>query len=78
MAYQARGGEQPVDPAHAEDEAARSRSSQVGVDTNVPAPDDDTPTPDIVTSDDGSGVAGGASGSSSGGSGMSGHPDAAG
>jgi hypothetical protein len=32
---------------------------------------------DIVTKDDGSGMAGGSSGSSSGGSGLKGHPDAA-
>ncbi|MEU5948733.1 preprotein translocase YidC [Micromonospora sp. NPDC047465] len=77
MGYRARDGELPVDPAHAEDEAGQARLVQVGADTDVPAPDDTTAKPDLVTEDDGSGVAGGASGSSSGGSGMPGHPDAA-
>ncbi|WP_319460736.1 preprotein translocase YidC [Micromonospora sp. RTP1Z1] len=77
MGYRQRQGEQPADPAHAEDEAGQARLVQVGADTDVPAPDDGAPKPDLVTEDDGSGVAGGASGSSSGGSGMPGHPDAA-
>ncbi|WP_326559286.1 hypothetical protein [Micromonospora sp. NBC_01796] len=46
-------------------------------DTDVPAPDDTDEQPDIVTEDDGAGMAGGSSGSSSGGSSMPGHPDAA-
>ncbi|GAA4574583.1 hypothetical protein GCM10023176_41900 [Micromonospora coerulea] len=76
VAYRARYGEEPVDPAHAEDEAGQARLVQVEADTDVPAPDDGGPKPDLVTEDDGSGVAGGSSGSSSGGSGMPGHPDA--
>jgi hypothetical protein len=78
VAYQARDGEQPVDPAHAEDEAVRARSAQIEVDTDVPAPDGTRARPDLVTEDDGSGVAGGSSGGSGGGSSMPGHPDAAG
>ena len=77
MGYRARQGQQPVDPAHAEDEAGQARLVQVEADTDVPAPEQGAPKPDVVTTDDGSGVAGGASGSSSGGSGMPGHPDAA-
>ncbi|MCM0678069.1 preprotein translocase YidC [Micromonospora phytophila] len=77
MKFQARDGELPVDPEHAEDEAGQARLVQVEADTEVPAPDDSTPAPDLVTEDDGSGLAGGASGSSSGGSNMPGHPDAA-
>ncbi|BCB75113.1 hypothetical protein GCM10022251_35230 [Phytohabitans flavus] len=77
MGYRARQGKQPVDAEHAEDEAGQARLIQVTADTEVPAPGDSTSKPDIVTEDDGSGMAGGASGSSSGGSGMPGHPDAA-
>lgn len=77
MGYQVRQGKQPMDPGHAEDEAGQARLTQVAADTDVPAPDDSAPKPDIVTEDDGSRVAGGSSGSSSGGSGMPGHPDAA-
>lgn len=77
MGYRARDGELPVDPEHAEDEAGQARLVQVDAATDVPAPDGATTKPDIVTEDDGSGVAGGASGSSSGGSTMPGHPDAA-
>ncbi|MDH6463770.1 hypothetical protein M2302_003967 [Micromonospora sp. A200] len=77
MGYQARQGKQPVDPEHAEDEAGQARLVQVEADTEVPAPDDTDVRPDLVTEDDGSGVAGGSSGGSSGGSGMRGHPDAA-
>ncbi|MFG1780063.1 preprotein translocase YidC [Micromonospora sp. NPDC049051] len=77
MGYRARDGELPVDPAHAEDEAGQARLVQVEADTDVPAPDDTTEKPDLVTEDDGSGVVGGASGGSGGGSGMPGHPDAA-
>lgn len=77
MGYQARQGKQPVEPGHAEDEASQPRLTQVTADTDVPAPDDSAPKPDIVTEDDGSGMAGGSSGSSSGGSGTPGHPDAA-
>ncbi|MDO3704962.1 preprotein translocase YidC [Micromonospora sp. C28SCA-DRY-2] len=76
VGYRARQGVQPVDPEHAEDEAGQARLVQVGADTDVPAPDDTEIKPDIVTEDDGSGVAGGASGTSSGGSTMPGHPDA--
>ncbi|MGN9767910.1 preprotein translocase YidC [Micromonospora sp. SD12] len=76
MGYRARDGELPVDPAHAEDEAGQARLVQVEADTDVPAPADTTQKPDLVTEDDGSGMAGGASGSSSGGSTMPGHPDA--
>jgi hypothetical protein len=77
VGYHVRQGEQPVDPAHAEDEAGQARLTQVPADTDVPPPDDSTQKPDIVTEDDNSGVAGGSSGSSSGGSGTPGHPDAA-
>ncbi|MEU5943539.1 preprotein translocase YidC [Micromonospora sp. NPDC047548] len=77
MGYQARDGELPVDPEHAEDEAGQARLVQVEADTDVPAPDDTDVRPDVVTEDDGSGVAGGSSGSSGGGSSMLGHPDAA-
>ncbi|NJP34045.1 preprotein translocase YidC [Micromonospora thermarum] len=77
MGYRVRQGEQPVDPAHAEDEAGQARLVQVDADTDVPAPDGPATKPDIVTEDDGSGVAGGSSGSSAGGSSMPGHPDAA-
>lgn len=77
MGYHVRQGEQPVDPEHAEDEAGQTPQTQVTADTDVPAPDDTAQKPDIVTEDDGSGVAGGSSGTSSGGSGMPGHPDAA-
>jgi hypothetical protein len=76
VGYRTRQGEQPVDPAHAEDEAGQARLVQVDADTDVPAPEQDAPKPDEVTEDDGSGMAGGASGSSSGGSGMPTHPDA--
>jgi hypothetical protein len=76
VGYEARQGQQPVDPEHAEDEAGQAQLIQVPADTDVPAPDDFAPKPDIVTEDDGSGMAGGSSGSSSGGSGMAGHPDA--
>lgn len=75
MGYQARQGKQPVDPAHAEDEAGQARLVQVEAETDVPAAEGARP--DVVTEDDGSGVAGGASGGSAGGSGMPGHPDAA-
>ncbi|MGW4466820.1 preprotein translocase YidC [Micromonospora sp. NPDC004704] len=74
MAYQARDGEQP---APAENDANRVALPQVTADTDVPAPDDTDEQPDIVTGDDGAGMAGGSSGSSSGGSSMPGHPDAA-
>ncbi|MFI2713379.1 preprotein translocase YidC [Micromonospora sp. NPDC018662] len=77
MGYRARDGEEPVDPAHAEDTAGQARLVQVAADTDVPAPTADAPRPDEVTEDDGSGMAGGASGSSSGGSSMPTHPDAA-
>ncbi|MEU6078807.1 preprotein translocase YidC [Micromonospora sp. NPDC047074] len=77
MGYRARDGELPVDPAHAEDEAGQARLVQVEADTEVPAPDDTTVRPDLVTEDDGSGMAGGASGGAGGGSSMPGHPDAA-
>ncbi|MCW3842519.1 preprotein translocase YidC [Micromonospora yasonensis] len=76
MGYRSRQGEQPVDPAHAEDEAGQARLVQVEADTDVPAPEPGAPKPDEVTEDDGSGMAGGASGSSSGGSSMPTHPDA--
>ncbi|SCL32583.1 hypothetical protein GA0070624_4514 [Micromonospora rhizosphaerae] len=76
MGYRTRQGEQPVDPAHAEDGAVQAQVFQVETDTDVPAPEEGAPKPDIVTTDDGSGVAGGSSGSSSGGSSMPGHPDA--
>jgi hypothetical protein len=76
VGYEVRQGQQPVDPEHAEDEAGQVPLIQVAADTDVPAPDDTTQRPDIVTEDDGSGVAGGSSGSSSGGSGTPGHPDA--
>ncbi|MEU4679210.1 preprotein translocase YidC [Micromonospora sp. NPDC023737] len=76
MGFRARQGEQPVDPEHAEDEAGQARLVQVEADTEVPAPDDTDVRPDLVTEDDGSGVAGGGSGSSGGGSSMPGHPDA--
>ncbi|SCE91611.1 preprotein translocase YidC [Micromonospora mirobrigensis] len=76
MGYRTRQGEQPVDPAHAEDPAGQVRLVQVEADTEVPAPEPGAPPPDQVTEDDGSGVAGGASGSSSGGSSMPTHPDA--
>ncbi|TDB78447.1 preprotein translocase YidC [Micromonospora sp. KC723] len=75
MGYRARDGELPVDPEHAEDEAGQARLVQVEADTEVPTPDGAQP--DVVTEDDGSGVAGGASGGSGGGSSMPGHPDAA-
>jgi hypothetical protein len=77
VGYHVRQGEQPVDPEHAEDEAGQTPLTQVTADTDVPAPDDTAQKPDIVTEDDGSGVAGGSSGTSSGGSGLPGHPDAA-
>ncbi|MFE9689421.1 preprotein translocase YidC [Micromonospora sp. NPDC005806] len=77
MRYRVRQSEQPMDPAHAEDEAGQARLVQVDADTDVPAPKRGAPKPDEVTEDDGSGVAGGASGSSSGGSSMPTHPDAA-
>lgn len=77
MGYRTRQGVQPVDPEHAEDEAGQARLVQVDAGTDVPAPDGTAAKPDIVTEDDGSGVAGGSSGSSSGGSTMPGHPDAA-
>ncbi|MEU5727239.1 MULTISPECIES: preprotein translocase YidC [unclassified Micromonospora] len=76
MKYRVRQGEQPVDPAHAEDEAGQARLVQVDADTDVPAPEPGTPKPDVVTEDDGSGVAGGSSGTSAGGSSMPTHPDA--
>ncbi|MFI7608380.1 preprotein translocase YidC [Micromonospora sp. NPDC049366] len=76
MGYRTRQGDQPVDPAHAEDEAGERPLVQVAADTEVPPPDDTDVAPDIVTEDDGSGVAGGSSGSSGGGSTMPGHPDA--
>ncbi len=76
MGFRTRQGEQPVDPEHAEDDAGQARLVQVEADTDVPAPDDTDVRPDLVTEDDGSGVAGGASGSSGGGSSMPGHPDA--
>ncbi|WP_089154092.1 preprotein translocase YidC [Micromonospora sp. NBS 11-29] len=76
MGYRARDGEEPVDPAHAEDPAGQARLVQVPADTEVPPPAPDAPRPDEVTEDDGSGMAGGASGSSSGGSTMPTHPDA--
>ncbi|MEU8298647.1 preprotein translocase YidC [Micromonospora sp. NPDC048909] len=76
MGYRARQGKQPVDPEHAEDEAGQARLVQVEADTEVPAPDDTDVRPDLVTEDNGSGVAGGSSGSSGGGSSMPGHPDA--
>ncbi|NYF59236.1 preprotein translocase YidC [Micromonospora purpureochromogenes] len=76
MGYQARQGKQPVDPEHAEGEAGQARLVQVEADTEVPAPDDTDVRPDLVTEDDGSGVAGGSSGGSAGGSSMPGHPDA--
>ncbi|MEH0844974.1 preprotein translocase YidC [Micromonospora sp. CPCC 205711] len=75
MGYQARDGELPVDPEHAEDEAGQARLVQVEADTDIPAAEGAGP--DVVTEDDGSGVPGGASGGSAGGSGMPGHPDAA-
>ncbi|RKN37814.1 preprotein translocase YidC [Micromonospora endolithica] len=78
MGYRARDGELPVDPEHAEDEAGQVPLVQVEADTEVPPPDDTTAAPDLVTEDDGSGVAGGSSGGSGGGSGMPGHPDASG
>ncbi|MEU5567500.1 preprotein translocase YidC [Micromonospora musae] len=77
MGFRSRQSEQPVDPEHAEDEAGQTPLVQVEADTEVPAPDDTDVRPDVVTEDDGSGVAGGSSGSSSGGSNMPGHPDAA-
>ncbi|SCF20717.1 hypothetical protein GA0074696_3425 [Micromonospora purpureochromogenes] len=76
MGYHVRQGKQPVDPEHAEDEAGQARLVQVEADTEVPAPDDTDVRPDLVTEDDGSGVAGGSSGGSAGGSSMPGHPDA--
>lgn len=76
MKYRTRQGKQPVDPAHAEDEAGQARLVQVETDTDVPAPEPGAPKPDVITTDDGSGTAGGASGSSSGGSSMPTHPDA--
>ncbi|MER7893132.1 preprotein translocase YidC [Micromonospora sp. NPDC094482] len=76
MGYRARQGKQPADPEHAEDEAGQARLVQVEADTEVPAPDDTDVRPDLVTEDNGSGVAGGSSGSSGGGSSMPGHPDA--
>jgi hypothetical protein len=76
VGYEARQGQQPVDPAHAEDETGQVPLVQVAADTDVPAPDDTDQKPDIVTEDDGSGVAGGSSGTSSGGSGLLSHPDA--
>ncbi len=75
--YETRQSRQPVDPAHAEDEAGQAQLVQVEADTDVPAPEPGAPKPDVVTEDDGSGVAGGSSGSSSGGSSMPTHPDAA-
>ncbi|MGC5022675.1 preprotein translocase YidC [Micromonospora sp. DT47] len=76
MGYQARNGELPVDPEHAEDEAGQARLVQAEADTDIPAPDDTDVPPDVVTEDDGSGVAGGSAGSSAGGSSLPGHPDA--
>ncbi|MEV7267674.1 preprotein translocase YidC [Micromonospora aurantiaca] len=77
MGYRARDGAEPVDPAHAEDEAGQVPLVQTAADTDVPVPAPGAPKPDEVTEDDGSGMAGGASGSSSGGSSMPTHPDAA-
>ncbi|MEV6816178.1 preprotein translocase YidC [Micromonospora sp. NPDC051296] len=74
MGFRTRQGEQPIDPEHAEDDAGQARLVQVEADTDVPT--DAGARPDLVTEDDGSGVAGGASGSSGGGSSMPGHPDA--
>jgi hypothetical protein len=76
VGYRARDGELPVDPEHAEDEAGQARLVQVEADTEVPAPEGAAGRPDVVTEDDGSGVAGGSSGGSGGGSTMPGHPDA--
>ncbi|MFD1325993.1 preprotein translocase YidC [Micromonospora sonneratiae] len=76
MNYRARDGEEPVDPAHAEDEAGQVPLVQVEAETDVPPPAPGAPKPDIVTEDDGSGMISGASGSSSGGSSMPTHPDA--
>jgi hypothetical protein len=77
VGYQARAGEQPVEPGHAEDEAGQVPLPQVMADTDVPAPDGADAPPDIVTEDDSAGMSGGSSGSSSGGAGTPGHPDAA-
>jgi hypothetical protein len=74
MGYQARTGEQPVEPADAEDSGAPL--AQAEVDAGLRPPTDSGDLPDLVTEDDGSGVAGGSSGSSGGGSSMPGHPDA--
>ncbi|PZG19961.1 preprotein translocase YidC [Micromonospora craterilacus] len=74
MGFRTRQGEQPIDPEHAEDDAGQARLVQVEADTEVPT--ETGVRPDLVTEDDGSGVAGGASGSSGGGSSMPGHPDA--
>ncbi|MEH1028107.1 preprotein translocase YidC [Micromonospora profundi] len=77
MGFRKRDGEEPADPAHAEDEAGQVPLVQVEADTEVPPPDDTDVRPDIVTEDNGSGMTGGSSGSSGGGSSMPGHPDAA-
>ncbi|HEX7746986.1 MAG TPA: preprotein translocase YidC [Micromonosporaceae bacterium] len=77
MGYQARGGEQPAEPGHAEDEAGQVARSRVPADNEVPSVEDADEPPDIVTEADSAGMAGGSSGSSSGGSGTPGHPDAA-
>jgi hypothetical protein len=66
-----RHGELPIDPAVKPEEGAPL--TQVETDRRVAG----MPDSDIVTTSDGSGMAGGASGSSGGGSSTPAHPDAA-
>ncbi len=70
MTDQARTGEQPA----GRETADRSGSTPL---PQVEVADDVDTGADLVTQDDGSGMAGGSSGGSGGGSSMPGHPDAA-
>jgi hypothetical protein len=69
-----RTGEQPVERGAAEENAG-APLTQTEIDASRRAPSE--PDADIITEDDGSGMAGGSSGGSGGGSNMPGHPDSA-
>ncbi|WP_213454418.1 preprotein translocase YidC [Rhizomonospora bruguierae] len=74
MRRDARTGEQPVEPDRAEEDIDPAMTQ---TDMDPARRPRDLPEADIVTEDDGAGVAGGTHGGSGGGSTMPGHPDAA-
>ncbi|HEX8626681.1 MAG TPA: preprotein translocase YidC [Catenuloplanes sp.] len=76
MTQQSTDGDTSIERGAAED-ASGSPLTETEIESSVRPPSQPRPDGDLISEDDGSGMAGGSSGGSGGGSNMPGHPDAA-